>query len=86
MAYFIYLFGKRKENTSMLCFKNSAAVCKTNYVVLWDYPDSTVSEGRLIATKLQFQGVCDSSDKTRKKPKISPYVTCEFAGGLDLLD
>lgn len=70
----------------MLCFKNSAAVCKTNYVVLWDYPDSTVSEGRLIATKLQFQGVCDSSDKTRKKPKISPYVTCEFAGGLDLLD
>lgn len=40
----------------MFCFKNSAAVWEPNYAVLWDYPDNTVSEGRLIAPKLHFLG------------------------------
>lgn len=76
------LFGKRRENTSMFCFKNSAAVWKPNYAVLWDYPDNTVSEGRLIAPKLHFLGRGwrrERTDKTAKKPQIN---WCGVGGGL----
>lgn len=69
----------------MFCFKNSAAVWKPNYAVLWDYPDSTVSEGRLIAPKLQVLGGGGGgrewNDKAPKKPQINWYVTNELEGG-----
>lgn len=86
VAHFMYLFGKRGENTSTFRFKNSAAVCKTTCVVWWDCSDNTGFWGRFRAPELQFQGVrVNRVLKQQRNLKINSYGICEFTGGFSIL-